>query len=51
MSVVKRLKCIQSIPPGVTQHKGPHIHSLDKKVVHFCETKYAYQVFRTNLFF
>ncbi|KAF8548149.1 hypothetical protein OG21DRAFT_1501183 [Imleria badia] len=35
----KRLKCVKSIPPGATKHKGPHNHSLDKKVIHFCEAK------------
>ncbi|KAG9310081.1 hypothetical protein JVU11DRAFT_9689 [Chiua virens] len=35
----KRLKCIKPIPPGATQHKGPHNHSLDKKVVHFCQAR------------
>ncbi|KAF8548560.1 hypothetical protein OG21DRAFT_1422884 [Imleria badia] len=34
----KRLKCAQTIPPGATMHTGPHTHSLDKKVVHFCES-------------
>ncbi|KAI9571051.1 hypothetical protein HD554DRAFT_2017581 [Boletus coccyginus] len=37
--VAKRLNCIKPIPPGATKHKGPHNHSLDKKVVHFCETR------------
>ncbi|KAF8548152.1 hypothetical protein OG21DRAFT_1489630 [Imleria badia] len=37
--VAKRLKCVKSIPSGATTHKGPHNHSLDKKVVHFCEAK------------
>ncbi|KAF8428935.1 hypothetical protein L210DRAFT_3623712 [Boletus edulis BED1] len=35
----KRLKCIKPIPSGATKHKGPHNHSLDKKVIHFCEAK------------
>ncbi|KAL4067468.1 hypothetical protein V8B97DRAFT_2061708 [Scleroderma yunnanense] len=37
--VAKRLKCIRAIPPGLTNHQGPHCHSLDKKVVHFCENR------------
>ncbi|KAF8548217.1 hypothetical protein OG21DRAFT_1449416 [Imleria badia] len=35
----KRLKCVKPIPPNATKHKGPHNHSQDKKVVHFCEAK------------
>ncbi|KAH7884451.1 hypothetical protein F5I97DRAFT_1937890 [Phlebopus sp. FC_14] len=35
----KRLKCTKPIPPGATKHKGSHNHSLDKKVVHFCEAR------------
>ncbi|KAF8552259.1 hypothetical protein OG21DRAFT_1416462 [Imleria badia] len=35
----KRLKCVKQIPAGATEHVGPHNHSLDKKVVHFCETQ------------
>ncbi|KAF8548836.1 hypothetical protein OG21DRAFT_1448641 [Imleria badia] len=35
----KRLKCIKPIPPNATKHKGPHNHSQDKKVIHFCEAK------------
>ncbi|KAF8548559.1 hypothetical protein OG21DRAFT_1422875 [Imleria badia] len=37
--VAKRLKCAKPIPPGATNHAGPHNHSLDKNVVHFCETR------------
>ncbi|KIJ64834.1 hypothetical protein HYDPIDRAFT_111462 [Hydnomerulius pinastri MD-312] len=37
--LAKRLKCIKPIPPGATKHKGSHNHSLDKKVVHFCEMR------------
>ncbi|KAF8548833.1 hypothetical protein OG21DRAFT_1489038 [Imleria badia] len=37
--VAKRLKCVNLIPPNATKHRGPHNHSLDKNVVHFCETK------------
>ncbi|KAI6030357.1 hypothetical protein EDC04DRAFT_2572165 [Pisolithus marmoratus] len=37
--VAKRLKCVKSIPPGQTKHDGPHNHSLDRKVVHFCENR------------
>ncbi|KIK79664.1 hypothetical protein PAXRUDRAFT_269508 [Paxillus rubicundulus Ve08.2h10] len=35
----KRLKCIKPIAPGATKHRGSHNHSLDKKVVHFCEDR------------
>ncbi|KAG6369029.1 hypothetical protein JVT61DRAFT_1964, partial [Boletus reticuloceps] len=37
--VAKRLKCTKPVPPGATMHGGPHNHSSDKNVVHFCETK------------
>ncbi|KAF8548563.1 hypothetical protein OG21DRAFT_1606884 [Imleria badia] len=37
--VAKRLECVKSIPSGATTHKGPYNHSLDMKVVHFCEAK------------
>ncbi|KAG2116832.1 hypothetical protein DEU56DRAFT_984881 [Suillus clintonianus] len=37
--VAKRLRCAKSIPPGLVAHNGPHNHSLDKKVVHFCRAK------------
>ncbi|KAI6161871.1 hypothetical protein EDD17DRAFT_1480245 [Pisolithus thermaeus] len=37
--VAKRLKCAKSIPPGQTKHDGQHNHSLDKKVVHFCQNR------------
>ncbi|KAF9218569.1 hypothetical protein BS17DRAFT_720337 [Gyrodon lividus] len=37
--IAKRLKCIKPIAPGATRHRGPHNHSLDKKVVHFCEAR------------
>ncbi|KAF8548835.1 hypothetical protein OG21DRAFT_670471 [Imleria badia] len=37
--VAKRLKCVKPIPPNATKHRGPHNHSLDTKVVHFCEAK------------
>ncbi|KAI6035782.1 hypothetical protein EDC04DRAFT_2880315 [Pisolithus marmoratus] len=35
----KRMKCVKVVPPGKTEHKGSHNHSLDKKVIHFCETR------------
>ncbi|KAI9455502.1 hypothetical protein HD554DRAFT_2207426 [Boletus coccyginus] len=35
----KRLKCIKPIPPGATEHRGAHNHSLDNKIVHFCEIR------------
>ena len=47
MTVAKRLKCIKPIPPGATEHKGPHNHSLDEKVVHFCEMRYGRRIFYT----
>ncbi|KAG6331499.1 hypothetical protein ID866_7590 [Astraeus odoratus] len=28
-----------TIPPGKTKHKGSHNHSLDNKVIHFCEAR------------
>ncbi|KAI6027008.1 hypothetical protein EDC04DRAFT_2899498 [Pisolithus marmoratus] len=37
--VAKRLKCIKIVPPGATEHKGSHNHSLDKKVIHSCEAR------------
>ena len=39
MEVAKRLKCIKLIPPGMTEHDGPHSHSLDKRAIHFCEDR------------
>jgi len=39
--VAKRLRCSKLIPPGVVAHKGPHNHSLDKKVVHFCRERFG----------
>ncbi|KAH0834248.1 hypothetical protein J3R83DRAFT_11580 [Lanmaoa asiatica] len=35
----RRLKCIKPIPPGATNHKGPHNHSLDKEVFHSCQAR------------
>ncbi|KAG1731285.1 hypothetical protein EDB19DRAFT_1881018 [Suillus lakei] len=37
--VAKRLRCTKSIPPGLVAHSGPHNHSLDQRVVHFCRAK------------
>ncbi|KAF9220065.1 hypothetical protein BS17DRAFT_739840 [Gyrodon lividus] len=37
--VSKRLKCVKVIPPGEIQHAGSHTHSLNPKVVHFCEVR------------
>ncbi|KAF8840154.1 hypothetical protein BDN67DRAFT_684784 [Paxillus ammoniavirescens] len=37
--VSKRLKCVKVMPPGETQHPGFHIHSVNPKVVHFCEVR------------
>ncbi|KAI6097344.1 hypothetical protein EDD16DRAFT_604216 [Pisolithus croceorrhizus] len=39
LQVAKRLKCVKLVPSGATKHKGPHNHSLDKKVIHFCEAR------------
>ena len=41
MTVAKRLRCIKPIPPGALDHRGPHNHSLDMKIVHFCEARYG----------
>ncbi|KIJ64840.1 hypothetical protein HYDPIDRAFT_40028 [Hydnomerulius pinastri MD-312] len=40
--VSKRLKCVKVIPPGEQQHTGAHTHSLNPKVVHFCEVRCEY---------
>ncbi|KIK81379.1 hypothetical protein PAXRUDRAFT_808137 [Paxillus rubicundulus Ve08.2h10] len=40
--VSKRLKCVKVIPPGEIQHDGPHTHSLNPKVVHFCQARCKY---------
>ena len=50
MTVAKRLECIKPIPSDATEHKGPHIHSLDKKVVHFCDARYGFRRFCTHFF-
>ncbi|KAF8840167.1 hypothetical protein BDN67DRAFT_952189 [Paxillus ammoniavirescens] len=42
LPVSKRLKCVKVIPPGETQHAGSHTHSLNPKVVHFCEVRCDY---------
>ena len=39
--VAKRLQCIKTIEPGGTSHAGPHIHSKEKQIFHYCETRYA----------
>ncbi|KAG9308631.1 hypothetical protein JVU11DRAFT_11582 [Chiua virens] len=41
LSVAKRLKCVQLIPPGQLEHEGSHDHSLDPSVVHYCQTRLA----------
>ncbi|KAF9231332.1 hypothetical protein BU15DRAFT_68422 [Melanogaster broomeanus] len=38
-AVAKRSKCIKLIPPGATMHIGTHSHSVDEKVVHFCQVR------------
>ncbi|KAF8126700.1 hypothetical protein EV363DRAFT_1401522 [Boletus edulis] len=40
--LMAKLKLRKPIPPGATKHRGPHNHSRDKNVVHFCETKYGH---------
>lgn len=44
MEVAKRLKCVKLIPAGMTEHDGPHSHSLDKRVIHFCEDRSVQQL-------
>ncbi|KAI6143616.1 hypothetical protein BKA82DRAFT_3983845 [Pisolithus tinctorius] len=39
LTMAKRLKCAKLIPPGETEHEGSHNHSLDQKVIHFCEAR------------
>ncbi|KAI6143614.1 hypothetical protein BKA82DRAFT_127237 [Pisolithus tinctorius] len=39
LTLAKRLKCVKLVPPGATQHRGSHNHSLDKKIIHFCEAR------------
>lgn len=34
--VAKRLRCVRVIPPAKTEHSGPHTHSNNQKVFHFC---------------
>ena len=41
MLVAKRLKCVKLIPPNAMEHGGPHTHSPDTNVIHFCEAKYG----------
>jgi hypothetical protein len=40
-TVAKRLQCVKTIKPGEMSHPGTHIHSKEKKIFHFCETRYA----------
>ena len=40
-TVVKRLQCVKTVNPGELSHPGNHIHSKDKQIFHFCETRYA----------
>ncbi|KIO11026.1 hypothetical protein M404DRAFT_127237 [Pisolithus tinctorius Marx 270] len=39
LTLAKRLKCVKLVPPGATKHRGSHNHSLDKKIIHFCEAR------------
>jgi hypothetical protein len=40
-TVAKRLQCVKTIKPGQMSHPGTHIHSKEKQIFHFCETRYA----------
>ena len=40
-TVAKRLQCVKTIKPGEMSHPGTHIHSKEKHIFHFCETRYA----------
>ncbi|THH22123.1 hypothetical protein EUX98_g8249 [Antrodiella citrinella] len=35
----KRLPCVIRVPPGELSHTGKHVHSTEKKIFHFCETR------------
>ncbi|KAJ6519102.1 hypothetical protein C8R45DRAFT_950246 [Mycena sanguinolenta] len=35
----KRLNCAIKIPPNEREHKGPHVHTEDPSLFHFCETR------------
>ena len=37
--VAKRLQCVKTIKPGQMSHPGTHIHSKEKHIFHFCETR------------
>jgi hypothetical protein len=37
--VARRLPCIVPISPDAITHDGPHVHSTDPKMFHFCETR------------
>ncbi|KAK7025055.1 VWFA domain-containing protein [Favolaschia claudopus] len=37
--VAKRRPCAFPIPPGERTHSGPHIHTTDPALFHFCETR------------
>ena len=47
--VAKRLQCVKNIPSGQRSHQGAHIHSLEKKLFHFCESRYDLQYFSIRL--
>ncbi|KZT34134.1 hypothetical protein SISSUDRAFT_314112 [Sistotremastrum suecicum HHB10207 ss-3] len=38
---VKRLPCSLTIPAGSTQHHGPHRHSVEENVFHYCDARCA----------
>jgi hypothetical protein len=40
-TVAKRLHCVKTIEPGEMSHPGIHIHSKEKHIFHFCETRYT----------
>ncbi|QRV98718.1 E3 ubiquitin-protein ligase TRIP12 [Ceratobasidium sp. AG-Ba] len=37
--VDRRLSCAVPIPPGELTHTGPHTHSTDDDIFHFCDTR------------
>jgi len=37
--VARQLPCVIPIEPDETTHSGPHVHSTDPKVFHFCEER------------
>ncbi|QRW13380.1 E3 ubiquitin-protein ligase TRIP12 [Ceratobasidium sp. AG-Ba] len=37
--VDRRLSCVVPIPPGELTHIGPHTHSTEDEIFHFCDTR------------